>query len=117
MSGHYSAQEIFYCQSMPLFNGINVWESTPSWYDVRSFRYVFQLLSTSYRYFVLNRKDVIYSYITLMIWRYFVSKKHLRDRITSLRGEVWTYETILTMPVFIEVPVQSPENKRHVFVC
>jgi len=35
----------------------------------------------------------------------------LHDRIISLKGEVWTYETSLTPLLFIEVPVPSQESE------
>ena len=42
----------------------------------------------------------------------FCIKKRLRDRIISLRREVWAYKTSLTPPLFIEVPVPSQESER-----
>jgi hypothetical protein len=37
---------------------------------------------------------------------------HLHDRIISLTGEIWTHTTILTLPLFIEVPGPNTESER-----
>ena len=43
----------------------------------------------------------------------FKCKKYLQhDRIIPLRGEVWDHQASLPPPLFIEVPVPSPESER-----
>ena len=39
-------------------------------------------------------------------------RRHLHDRIISLLGEVWTHETSLTPPLFIDVSIPSQESER-----
>ena len=39
-------------------------------------------------------------------------KKHLHDRIISLRGEIWVREISLTPPPFIELPVPIKDSER-----
>jgi len=38
--------------------------------------------------------------------------KHVHDRIISLRGQVWVDKTILSLQLFIEVPVPSHGSER-----
>jgi len=38
-----------------------------------------------------------------------IRRKHLHDRIISLRGEVWVHQISLTPPLFIEVPISRQE--------
>ena len=49
-------------------------------------------------------------------YRFFTFYPHVviifLDRITSLRGEVWTNKANLALPRFIEVPVPSKESER-----
>ena len=42
----------------------------------------------------------------------FTCRRHLHDRIISLLGEVWTHETSLTPPLFIDVSIPSQESER-----
>ena len=39
-------------------------------------------------------------------------RRHLHDLIISLLGEVWTHETSLTPPLFIDVSIPSQESER-----
>ena len=45
-------------------------------------------------------------------WRF----THMHDRIISLRGDVWAYETSLTPSLFIEVSVPSPVSEWS-YIC
>ena len=43
-------------------------------------------------------------------------RKHLHDRIISLKGKVWAHRAILTQPHLIEIPVSSQESGRS-YIC
>ena len=38
--------------------------------------------------------------------------KHLHDRITSLRGDVWAPKTSLALAIFVELPVPNQDSER-----
>ena len=59
---------------------------------------------------------MLFARLYVSIYILLTSRKHFHDRIILLSGEVWAYETSLTPPLFIEVPVPCQESKR-VSIC
>ena len=66
-----------------------------------------------YSVFYNNAARLLYVRIDILLTR----EKQLHDRTISLRGEVWDHKTILTSPLYIEVPVPRQESQRsYIFI-
>ena len=54
----------------------------------------------------------LFAQLHVMVSTILTCGKQLHDRIISLRGKIWTYETTITPPLFIEVrDVSNHVNK------